>query len=203
MPSLSLSTAYYSAGVPAFLADMTESIVGALTMRSGSVDAPQRDAWVDEIRILKTALAGRDGTVFLEFDVPRIGSRIDAVLVAGPAVVVIEFKVGEHTYETADRNQVWDYALDLKNFHQASHAAPIVPILVATEAADAEPRLPSPAEDGVYPPMMCSADRLGDAIRLALDATRALGPPLDALASARAPHQTTQIRKGSRRERGE
>ena len=74
---------------------------------------------------LKSALVGLDGTVFLEFDVPRIGSRIDAVVVAGPAVFVIEFKVGEPRVKTHDFNQVWDYALDLKNFHLASHAAPI------------------------------------------------------------------------------
>jgi Uncharacterized conserved protein (DUF2075) len=170
MPALSVPPAYYAAGVPTFLADTTESILGALTMRSGSVEASQRDAWVAEIAVLKTALSGRDGTVFLEFDVPRVGSRIDAVLVAGPAVVAIEFKVREHEFRTADQNQVWDYALDLKNFHQASHAAPIVPILVATEAVDAEPHLLPPADDGVYPPVTCNAGRLGEAIQLALDA---------------------------------
>jgi hypothetical protein len=191
MPAISLPTFYYAADVATFLADTTESVVGALTMRSGSVDASQRDAWVAEIAALKTTLAGRDGTVFLEFAVPRIGSRIDAVLVAGPAVVVIEFKVGEHEFRIADRNQAWDYALDLKNFHQASHAAPIVPILLATEAVDTKPRLLPPADDGVYPPMMCNSARLGEAIRLALDTTRASGPALDALAWARAPYQPT------------
>lgn len=193
MSAFSLPAAYYASAATALLAATTESIVGALTMRSGSVDASQRDAWVSEIAVLKAALAGCSGTVFLEFDVPRIGSRIDAVLVAGPAVVVIEFKVGEHEFRTADRNQVWDYALDLKNFHQASHAAPIVPILVATEvdAADADPCLLPPADDGVYPPMMCNADRLGDAIRLALAETCVSAVSLDAIAWARAPYHPT------------
>ena len=70
--------------------------------------------------------------LFLEFDVPRIGSRIDAVLISGPAIIPIEFKVGEGDVRRHDYNQAWDYALDLKNFHQGSHAAPIVPILVPT-----------------------------------------------------------------------
>jgi len=52
--------------------------------------------------------------------VPRLGSRIDAVLISGPAIFPFEFKCGERTYHVADRNQAWDYALDLKNFHLAS-----------------------------------------------------------------------------------
>ena len=101
------------------------------------MEPSQRDAWVGGVAVLKTALTDIDGCVFLEFNVPRIGSRIDAVLVAGPAVFVIEFKVGERHIHIRDFNQTWDYALDLKNFHLASHAAPIVPILVPTECATA------------------------------------------------------------------
>ena len=64
-----------------------------LTSKSAfAVEPAQRDAWVGEISLLKLALDTIDGTVFLEFDVPRIGRRIDAVIVAGPAVFVIEFK---------------------------------------------------------------------------------------------------------------
>jgi Schlafen group 3, DNA/RNA helicase domain len=189
MSGFAVSAAYYAAAVSDFQADTTESIVGALTMRGGSVDATQRDAWVGQIGALKTALGASEGAVFLEFDVPRIGSRIDAVLVAGPAVVVIEFKVGERDFRTADRNQVWDYALDLKNFHEASHAAPIVPILVATEAADVLPLLLDPADDGVFPPVMCNASRLGEAIQLALSHTS--GAWLDPLLWSRAPYHPT------------
>ena len=189
MPGLAVPAAYYAAFIPDFLADTTESIVGALTMSGGSVDASQRDAWVGQIAVLKAALGGSGGSVFLEFDVPRIGSRIDAVVVSGPAVVVIEFKVGEHDFRIADRNQVWDYALDLKNFHQASHTAPIVPILVPTEAADVVPHLLDPADDGVFPPVMCNASRLGEAVQLAL--SRTSGAPLDALDWGRAPYHPT------------
>ena len=37
-------------------------------------------------------------------------------------------------YLSKDKVQTIDYALDLKNFHRASHNAIIVPILVATDA---------------------------------------------------------------------
>ncbi len=189
MSDLSVANAYYACAVTDFLADSTDSVLGALTRRSGSVDASQKEAWLSEIEILKTALGDSGGFVFLEFDVPRIGSRIDAVLISGPIVVVIEFKVGEQHFRVADRNQVWDYALDLKNFHQASHLAAIVPILVATEAADAEPHLLPPADDDVFPPVMCGALRLRQAIKLALG--QASGHPLDPLAWSRAPYHPT------------
>src|SRR5262245_53361407 len=130
MPLFSVPAAYYSAPIDHFIGETTEAIIGALTQRSAfPVELAQRDAWIGEIGILKVALIGIDGSLFLEFDVPRIGSRIDAVLLAGPAVFVIEFKVGERRFNTQDFNQAWDYALDLKNFHLASHDAPIVPVL--------------------------------------------------------------------------
>jgi hypothetical protein len=190
MSALSVPAAYYAAGVADFIGETPESILGALTARSAfAVDPPQRDAWLGEIAILKIALAGIEGSVFLEFDVPRIGSRIDAVLITGPAVFVIEFKVGEREFNTRDYNQVWDYALDLKNFHLASHAAPIVPVLVATDATDHEPKLLDPADDGVFPPVTCNVGRLGEALRLGL--SRVSGATLDPLAWARAPYQPT------------
>ena len=85
-----------------------------------------------------------EGSIFLEFVVPRIGSRIDAVLVSGPVLFVIEFKVGAEAFSRDDLNQVWDYALDLKNFHRESHAAAIVPILVATHASRSDVVLSEP-----------------------------------------------------------
>lgn len=95
MSPVSAPPAYYAAGVADFIGETPESILGELTARSAfAVDPPQRDAWLGEIAILKSALACIEGTVFVEVDVPRIGSRIDAVLVAGPTVFVLEFKVG-------------------------------------------------------------------------------------------------------------
>ncbi len=52
------------------------------------------------------------------------------------AVIVLEFKVGRSLFANADRRQAEDYALDLVDFHAGSRMHPVVPVLVATEAAD-------------------------------------------------------------------
>lgn len=109
----------------------------------------------------------------LEFDIPRLGRRADAVLVSGAAIVPIEFKVGATRHERQDWEQAWDYGLDLKNFHAPSHAADIFPILCATEASRTDVRWRAPHADGVRPPFRCNAASLRDAIRLALRAARA------------------------------
>jgi hypothetical protein len=110
-----LPRAYYSAPVAGILASTPETILGFLVANSQmAVEPPQRDAWLEEIAILKTTLQGLDGTLFLEFNIPRMGRRIDAVVVAGAMVFVIEFKVGEKHFTRADPDQAWDYALDLR-----------------------------------------------------------------------------------------
>ena len=126
---------------------------------------------------------------FLEFVVPRIGSRLDVALISGPVIFAIEFKVGESAYRRADINQVWDYALDLKNFHKGSHEATIVPILVATEATWSDTALLVPHADGVYPPCRCNADGLAHLITEGL--AHATGRPLDATAWDASPYQPT------------
>jgi len=190
MSLTSVPSAFYAASVSDFLEATAQVILGALTQRSAfAVEPPQRDAWLGEIAILKQALAGLNGAVFLEFDVPRIGSRIDTVLVAGPAVFVIEFKVGEHHANMQDLNQAWDYALDLKNFHRGSHAAAIVPILVPTESEHGMPILGTPADDLVYPPMVCSPGALNQVLRA--NREQFVGPALDPVSWAKAPYQPT------------
>jgi hypothetical protein len=184
------TSAYYSAPVDTFLAEGPPTILGILTAaHSHDLEINQRGAWEEEIEILKTALDGIPGTLFLEFDVPRLGSRIDAVLVSGPAVFPIEFKCGESQIRTADLNQAWDYALDLKNFHAASHDAPIFPILLATEAPDLGSAWSDPHADGVRPPYPCGIARLRFAIDDAL--ARSSGPSIDGSAWGTAPYRPT------------
>jgi hypothetical protein len=173
-----LPRAYYHASVAEFLASTREAILGTLLSNSAmSVEPPQRDAWLQEIAILRTTLHGLDGTLFLEFNIPRLGKRIDVVLVAGAVVFVIEFKVGQTHFTRGDLDQVWDYALDLKNFHEASHSVHILPILVATEAQTSDSRLPSPHEDMVIPPVQTNSQRLRTLIDTALREVK--GVPLD------------------------
>lgn len=163
------TSAWYAAEVSSFFDASADTVLGTLTSNSAEfgVDPAQRDAWQKQCSTLQQALKHVRGTLFLEFVVPRLGSRIDAVLIAGPVILVIEFKVGETRHRRADVNQAWDYALDLKNFHEGSHRAPILPILVATEARASETVLPTPFADGVYPPVCVNADGLAAVIALA------------------------------------
>lgn len=150
---------------------------------------PQRDAWLQEIEILQQALKGLTGTIHLEFTVPRIGSRLDAAVVVGPAVFVLEFKVGESAFRRKDLNQAWDYALDLKNFHSGSHRARIVPILIATEADHSDTTLQTAHPDGVVPPARSSRAGLRHLIELGLGASA--GPDIDPEAWGRSPYRPT------------
>jgi hypothetical protein len=49
-------------------------------------------------------------------------------------ILVVEFKVGATSYQPRDIQQVEDYALDLRDFHEGSHHLPIVPVLCSTDA---------------------------------------------------------------------
>lgn len=152
------ASAYYWATVRAFLSADSSLVLGRLAKANPyELDEEQKHAWETEIQILRGALEELPGTIYLEFDVPGLGSRIDTVLISGPAIFPIEFKCGEHTYHLADRHQAWDYALDLKNFHLASHRSPIFPILVATEASSSDRSWQQAHEDGVRPPRGCRA----------------------------------------------
>lgn len=163
-----MQSAYYSAPIAEFLRTDDTAVVGTLATNSGfAVDLSQRDAWLSELALLRPALAGLSGTLLLEYVVPRIGSRIDAIVLTGSVIIVVEFKIGEREFTRSDYNQAWDYALDLKNFHSGSHASSIVPILVATAARNPDSELSPPHADGVYPPLRANAVTFPQLIRVA------------------------------------
>jgi hypothetical protein len=181
--------AWYQASIDRFCIAGRDEILGALVRASGSVKATERDAWLSEIRILKDSLDGLSGTILLEFSIPRMGGRIDAVVLAGPVVFVLEFKVGAEAFDRSAIEQVWDYALDLKNFHAGSHDLPIAPLLVATDATTAS--LPAPILD---PDRVLRPTAIGPArIREAVDAVlaRCPGPDLDPQAWLASPYRPT------------
>ena len=113
-------------------------------------------------------LVGLKGTIFLEFSIPRMGSRADAVLLIGPIVFVVEFKVGESVFDRAAIEQVWDYALDLKNFHEASHQVSLVPILIATKSQVSGSLTLIADQDRVYRPLQVHPEGARLAIESAL-----------------------------------
>ena len=161
---MELRRAYYAGSIREFLACSEDSVLGALTAGSEfAVDILQRNAWIDEIRLLRLVLPPFAlGEVFLEFVVPRLGKRIDAVLLLQGVVIVIEFKTGAIEFTRGDIEQVWDYALDLKNFHETSHHRKICPVLVITGARGRLVQGELRSVDGVADPSFACGDRLGD-----------------------------------------
>jgi Uncharacterized conserved protein (DUF2075) len=127
--------AFYSNTIKGFLADTSNEILGQLSQNSGFADEQtQKAAWCEQIEILKRCLLRKTGRVFFEFSIPRMGRRVDVVLIIENVIFVVEFKVGERAFLNTDVDQVWDYALDLKNFHETSHEPIVAPILVSTQA---------------------------------------------------------------------
>lgn len=135
-----MDRAYFDAETSTFLAMSELEVLGALSSSAGNVADAQMRAWQEEVAVLKAALRGVDGRLVLEYTIPRLGGRIDAAIVQRDVVVVVEFKIGTATYDRSAIDQVWDYALDLKNFHAPSREVSIVPILVISQ----QPRVGRP-----------------------------------------------------------
>ena len=103
----------------------------------------QTEAWQTELgllrrladRLVSIAPHSRKWWLLLEYEIPRRGKRPDAILLADDLIFVIEFKVGATQFSSEDEWQVISYALDLRDFHLASHDRTILPVLVASEAA--------------------------------------------------------------------
>ncbi|MFH2135922.1 MAG: DUF2075 domain-containing protein [Pseudomonadota bacterium] len=161
-----MERAYYSATISDFLQSSTDEIMGAMSQKNDFALIPtQRDAWVTQIEILRVALAEQEGSIYFEYSIPRMGRRIDVVLLIGPVVLVLEFKVGEKVHTTYAFDQVFDYALDLKNFHESSHEQFIAPILIASEAPQQSMVIAfTPRNDKLLFPIKTNKDQLGEAL---------------------------------------
>ncbi len=152
-----LPRAWYAGPFSQFLSHTTEEVLGRLTDNSNvSVDLDQTRAWKAQVDFLKKWLYGRTGFLLLEFNIPRMGLRADAVLLLGGCVVILEFKTGEKQVHQGALNQVWEYALDTKNFHEPSHDLPIIPVLLPTEYGSDELPPRSFADDHVCKPFAAS-----------------------------------------------
>lgn len=152
---IGVSRSYYADSIAGFLGRTREEVLGRLTARSAfDVDPRTRDAWLAEVDVLQRALRGYRGAVYLEFDIPRLGKRIDAVVVIGPVVFVLEFKAGEREHPRHALDQVCDYALDLRHFHESSHACWIAPVLIPTLAEAVEPMIAvAPQDERMFEPV--------------------------------------------------
>ena len=153
---------YYSNSISSFLTTKPDEILGKLARNSKfDVGQEQRDAWVEEINILQKVLKNHNGAIYFEYSIPRMGKRIDVVLLIGAAIFVLEFKVGEKEFAAYAKDQVFDYALDLKNFHESSHDKFIAPILIATKAKASVPIIATTKQnDKLLFPIPCNVDLL-------------------------------------------
>ena len=161
-----LIRSYYSNSIAVFLSSSLDEVIGKLAVSNEfSLEQAQRDAWQQEIQILQTVLPGFNGSIYFEYSIPRMGQRIDVLLLIGPAILVLEFKVGVIEFASYARDQVWDYALDLKNFHETSHDSFIAPILIPTKALSNYPVIATTSQnDRLLFPINCSVGQLRSVI---------------------------------------
>ncbi|MCF8261280.1 MAG: DUF2075 domain-containing protein [Melioribacteraceae bacterium] len=131
----SIKRAYYSKPICDFRIDNRDSILGVLTNNHHySLEEFQKNAWKYQIKTLQENLTSFSGFIFFEFAIPRMGKRVDNILIIGDLVFVIEFKVSAKAHDNYAIEQVVDYVNDLKNFHEASHDAFLIPLLISTGA---------------------------------------------------------------------
>ena len=157
------SRCLYDSCIDTFIEIEKETIFGSLCNKyHGDALTTTREAWIGEIEILQRELCSwknTDGRIVFEYDIPRLGKRVDVVLLLRGIVFCLEFKVGETSILETDVDQVLDYALDLKNFHKFSRDRVIVPILIATKYKKASSLIQSSVyDDRVVNPLVTGED---------------------------------------------
>lgn len=130
--------AYYCNSIPGFIDDASETIIGQLVHHAFEVNKDQTDAWTKQISELQCRLkaCGIMGDIIFEYDIVRLGKRIDVILLIRHIVFSLEFKNGKSAFTAQDAQQAEDYALDIKNFHKESEDLYVCPILIATNAPE-------------------------------------------------------------------
>ena len=162
---------YYKQDIQVFLNSSLEEILGNISLNNEFDSlSTQNKAWQSQIIILKEVLQSKNGYIFFEFSIPRMGKRVDCILIIQNVVFVIEFKVGEKEFLNHNIEQVWDYALDLKNFHKPSQNAILVPILIATNASSSFVEIElSNHEDDLINPIKTNSRDLKKSLETVLD----------------------------------
>jgi hypothetical protein len=131
-----MSRAFYNASIDEFVNEDNNSIYGKI---SGNYDLSkltiqQSNAWKSQIEILKRNISSFSGEIYFEFTIPRMGKRVDNILIIDNCIFVLEFKIGSDIYEKYAKEQAFDYGLDLNNFHEGSHNQNLIPVLIADKA---------------------------------------------------------------------
>ena len=164
---------YYSDTIADFLSRGTNEIVGKLTLASQhDINDETAQSWVEEIDTLREALeaySGR-GSLYFEYNIPRMGRRADVIVLIDSIVFVVEYKTAEQRFTRDAMVQVWDYALDLKNFQEGCMDRILIPILVAPREKDSHCQLMlNHFEDMVYEPLMVNRKKLPEVFESVLN----------------------------------
>lgn len=173
---MSLATRYfYGCSIADFLKEKSDAICHQLDsahlIHLSSLINTQQQAWDEEIRVMKSVLSEYkdQGSIYFEYNIPRMGRRIDVVALIHNIVFILEFKAFKEQYDKQDIIQVWDYALDLKNFHEATHNRYVVPILVCTAADFPQNDYSKCFDDRTFYPLLSNVKGLKNVISTILD----------------------------------
>lgn len=156
---------YYLRDIENFIEDDPNYILGKITKNNEfNLEKLQRDAWIEQINILKDNLSDyKSGELVFEYIIPRVGKRIDNIFIYKGFIFLLEFKVGEGKYNFQDQEQVLDYALDLKNFHEESYDKRIIPMLISTNAENFTNTY-NFHEDNIMELVLCNKNNIKDNI---------------------------------------
>ena len=157
--------AYYSASIKDFLAQSTAEILGVIHQNciSAETTIQQNNTWEQEVNILKNQLAGlEEGRIIFEYTIPRMGRRVDVVLLHKNIVFLLEFKCGDDQYRASTVDQVYDYALDLRNFQKESHNKLIANIIISTRAPQVDIKIVE--NDRIIEPIFCNSLNIREAV---------------------------------------
>ncbi len=155
---------YYTDSIKNFIVADEENVFGQLLIHDEFETSDlQKLAWKAEIQILKRQLEEFRGDVIFEYTIPRMGHRVDTVCIIEGIIFLFEFKVGDNEYKKTAIDQVMDYALDLKYFHEESKRRYIIPICVTTKASVQKNEY-NCCSDGIYNAILCNENNIGDNI---------------------------------------
>lgn len=133
-----MNRAYYTNSICDFCIEDGDSIYGKISAGYdlNKLTIQQSNTWQSQIKILKQTILDFNGRVYFEFTIPRMGKRVDNILIIDNCIFVLEFKIGSNVYDKYAKDQAFDYGLDLNNFHEGSHNKIIIPILIANKASN-------------------------------------------------------------------
>lgn len=159
---------YYSDTITDFLQKEDMVVIGKLALAySHDINDETKMSWLEELRVMRSVLKNykNRGSVYFEYNIPRMGRRADVIVLIDDVVFVIEFKTRKSKFTHEAVTQVWDYALDLKNFQEGSRSRIMIPVLVAPSEKDKNCQIElSHFEDLVYNPLQVNEKLLSVAI---------------------------------------